>query len=270
MVRWLCLGILVLLPTPAWAWGEEGHSIVAEIAQRHLTDKTADEIDKLIGRGASLASISTWADDVRQDRPKSYNWHFVDIPLAVATYDETRDCEDTDRGDCAIKEIARNETVLRDTKASVTDRVEALKFLVHFVGDIHQPLHTVLEFRGGNDRHVVFFVDPIKEVRIPTNLHAVWDSGLIRAKYWSWGTYMDHLEAEWIPQQDVTALTKGTPVEWVEETHSAAVDLAGANVKENMGLHEDYLKKVEPVLDHQLGAAGLRLAAIFNDIFDPK
>jgi hypothetical protein len=116
----------------AWAWGQEGHSIVAEIAQRRLNAQALDHVRALL-KGASLASVASWADDVRGARQDTYNWHFVDIPLADDTYDPSRDCKlDPHKGDCAVAELAR---LKRDLVCAPTDEIkaEALKFTVHLL-----------------------------------------------------------------------------------------------------------------------------------------
>src|SRR5262245_53366941 len=101
---------LVLLATPnrVWAWGQEGHSIVAEIADLNLSALARSQVNALLGQNASLASVSSWADDIRDDRPETYNWHFVDVPKDADSYDASRDCLDTSHGDCAIKAIERS------------------------------------------------------------------------------------------------------------------------------------------------------------------
>src|SRR5262245_2559055 len=175
----LVLGLLHLQIQDARAWGSEGHSIVAEIAQRNLSPAARAQIAELLPNGASLASLSTWADDIRPIFDKSFNWHFVSIPLDQTDYDPIRHCSDTPRGDCVINAIDRFTKILGDRSAPIDTRREALKYLVHFVGDLHQPLHTVKDFLGGNQFEVRFFVDPRKKTIEDTNLHAVWDTGLI-------------------------------------------------------------------------------------------
>src|SRR4051794_26327152 len=83
----------------AWAWGQEGHSIVAEVAQRRLEPEPSRKVKAILGGEVSLASVASWADDVRGARPETYNWHFVDIPLAADAYDPARDCRPGDKGD---------------------------------------------------------------------------------------------------------------------------------------------------------------------------
>src|SRR5262249_13977234 len=161
------------------------------------------------GGEISLASISSWADDVRDARPQTYNWHFVDIPLSRTTYDPALDCRESPKGDCVIAAIERARTILADKSASTTERGEALKFLVHFVGDLHQPLQTVADNSGENDLKVSFFTDPTGRKREDTNLHAVWDVGLIRNRFWDWGTYVQWIETDWLARKDADKLSSG-------------------------------------------------------------
>ena len=173
----------------AFGWGQEGHAIVAEIAQRRLDPQTLAKIETLLKSEApsldapsvALASIGSWADDYRAQHPGTANWHFVDILYERGTYDPGVDCKpDPKAGDCIINAIDRARKTLADCGKPAEDRTEALKFLVHFVGDVHQPLHTAdRNDHGGNDVQVTFFGQPMK-------LHAVWDTGLIMHTVYAW------------------------------------------------------------------------------------
>jgi hypothetical protein len=169
------------------AWGPEGYAMIAEIAEIRLANSPVlDQIKQVLAADDShakhLDQIASWADAVRPARPETQNWHFVDIPLDAADYDAGRDCKQTDKGDCVIAAIQRSVAVLRDRNADSKARVEALKFIVHFVGDIHQPLHTVNDCskfpppecdRGGNKVKVRF------REHHSDNFHSVWDGGMI-------------------------------------------------------------------------------------------
>ena len=248
---------------PAFAWGPEGHSIVAEIAQRHLTPAAARQVRDILGN-ASLASVASWADDYRALHPDSSRWHFLDIPLDATDYDDARDCALTSEGDCVIHALARKLQELTAPDTSPEQRQQALKFVVHFVGDLNQPLHTVKELQGYNQMQVCYFSSPAKNDCVATNLHTVWDVGLIRSIFYGWGAYVDYLEYDWIPQQDIAALGAGTPVDWALEAHKAAREIAVANVAMNDALGADYLATVRPTLDRQLAVGGLRLASVLN------
>src|SRR5450631_1625345 len=102
----LALG-LALAALDAAAWGSDGHSIVGEIAQRRLGPGARAQVEALLGAGHSLASEGNWADDVRPARPETFNWHFVDIPIADATYDAAKQCAATPQGDCIVAELER-------------------------------------------------------------------------------------------------------------------------------------------------------------------
>ena len=117
VIAWL---ILLALIAQAQAWGPEGHSIVAEIAQRRLTPAVAARVREILGGNASLASIASFADDYRALHPATARWHFVDIPLAAQDYDEARDCAQSSEGDCVIHELARNLHDLTDPASSNT------------------------------------------------------------------------------------------------------------------------------------------------------
>lgn len=211
--------------------------------------------------GAHLADISTWADEVRRDHPESSRWHYVDIPYEAKSYDAARDCQTTDHGDCVIAEIARAEKALGDTSRSKADRAEALKFLVHFVGDMHQPLHSIERKdpvtgngdAGGNGVHVTFFGQP-------SNLHSVWDSGIVTHG----GVTLEQVQ-KWVTTQAEKALAKGDPVQWA----LAAPALAVSNtyvIPDDHQLSDEYVTKNVPVVVMQLGSAGVRLAAILNAV----
>jgi hypothetical protein len=262
----LSLSLLLCSGDRLWAWGQEGHSIIAEIADRNLSASAKSHVTALLGENASLASISSWADDIREERPDTSNWHFVDIPLNSDNYEPNRDCLDSSQGDCAVNAIERLRKALLDPAASLEDKKEALMFLVHFIGDIHQPLHAVGDYRGGNDYPVKFFVDPQKKTTEWTDLHAVWDSGLIRATVWDWGAYVRRLQADWLPGKDVKQLTAGTVVDWTVEAHKAGRDVA-FKAAMNADLGQDYLTFALPTVDRQLATAGLRLARVLNEIF---
>jgi nuclease S1 len=122
-----------------------------------------------------LYSIAAWADDVRRERPDTKGWHYVDIPLG-GKYDARRDCALPES--CVVQKINDLAKVLTDKNASREQRAEALKFIVHFVGDIHQPLHAVGEAKGGNGVHVRF-LDDDRCGRYECNLHGVWDTSMI-------------------------------------------------------------------------------------------
>jgi nuclease S1 len=264
----------------AGSWGQEGHSIVAEIAQRRLTPEALREVDRLLASDlnlpkhshVSLSSIASWADDYRSDQGhiETYNWHFVDIPYDRDTYDPLRDCsKDPVKGDCVINALARLVPELTDCWKKDTERAMALKFIVHFIGDLHQPLHATTRVNpdtdkddlGGNLIQVTFFGQV-------TNLHHVWDSDLILHKVYDWGEYVRRLETEWLPGKDIPALQGGDTVSWAQDAHHVA-QIVAYGFSPDHALGQDYYNAAIPMVDQQLALGGLRLARVLNEAFQP-
>ncbi len=252
--------LLLVVPNELFAWGGDGHKIVANIAEARLTPAARAQVQALLD-GAHLADVASWADEVRKDRPETSRWHYVDIPYGATSYDATRDCQATEHGDCVIAEIARAEKILGDTSQSKANRAEALKFLVHFVGDMHQPLHAIERRdpvtgngdRGGNDVHVTFLGTAV-------NLHAVWDSGIIAHG----GVTLEQVQ-KWLSTQDEKALAAGNPVQWALASHALAISNSYV-IPDDHQLNADYVNKNVPVVVEQLGSAGVRLAGILNSV----
>ena len=269
---WLAGLLAAMTVAQARAWGPEGHSIVAEIAQHRLTPQAAAAVESLLGRGRSLASVASWADDVREEEKGTTQWHFVDIPIDSSQYDPATECKPSDQGDCIVAELNRLQYDLR-CAGSDAARLRALKFAVHFLGDIHQPLHTVADKRGGNDIPVGVYLNGLAcsqacKTPLGSNFHAAWDVDLIRATVWDWGAYVDRLEGGWLkePEAQQPGIDGGTPVDWALETHAVA-QTVWRLLPLNHVIDDDYFRKVLPSLDRQLGVAGLRLARFLNDAY---
>jgi hypothetical protein len=260
--------LTLLTPSTLVGWGHEGHEIVASLAQTRLTENTKTGIRSLIG-DASLASIANWADEIRPDRDETYNWHFVDIPTDASGFSDERDCflpasshkgSATDHRNCVVDRIEIFKKVLSDSNASRDDRIEALKFLVHFVGDVHQPMHAIGEAAGGNGIAVTEF-GSTQCGRHPCNLHGAWDTGLIEHTGMGRDEYVAHLE-KLISDEHLTA--SGSPEDWANESHGYA---QVALLPDGAQVGEGYYQKEIIVVDERLALAGLRLAAILNEAF---
>jgi len=152
----------------------QGHQVIATVAEDHLSEQAKVMVQSLIGNN-HLYSVANWADEIRKARPETAAWHYVNIPLG-ATYNARQDCPTLKS--CVVRKIEEFVKVLKDKKASREQRADALKSVVHFVGDIHQPLHAVGEAEGGNRIHVRF-LDASRCGRYECNLHGVWDTSLI-------------------------------------------------------------------------------------------
>src|SRR5688572_22218198 len=147
-MRCLLVGLILwVCPTnPCLAWGEVGHHVVAEIAARHLSKEAEAGIEELLGKGAKrLAEVSFWADKIIDERRYTDDWHMVEIPHGAVRYDRARDCSNDS---CVVEKIKEFSRQLRDRELTKTEREEALKFLVHFVADVHVPIHAHARLNG--------------------------------------------------------------------------------------------------------------------------
>ena len=258
------------------AWGVSGHRVVARIAWERLTPVARSATSDLLDRGGADAFITaaTWADEIRNDRPGSYNWHFVDIRVPFDTYVPSRDCPPTERGDCVIAALARLRGTVIDPKRPAVERTEALKFIIHFVGDLHQPLHsTDNNDRGGNDVRIL----PLRtQDGRNTNLHSVWDTGLINLSTETEPARAERLLAG-LQAKPVDVL--GLDVErWVLESNRIGRQsvyaypsfTAGTTGADAIALDDAYRTTAVATIDRQLQVAGVRLGALLNSLFDPQ
>src|SRR5262245_18506631 len=235
----LLLSILASEPTAALAWGASGHAIVAEIAQRHLPPSTLRRLAALLGSNRSLASVAIWADTQAALRPATRRWHYVNIPVGSAVYDPARDCEDHADGDCLVAAVGRVQRTLAKRRRPAAERVDALRYLVHFIADAHQPLHCAERDgdAGGNRLAVQYFT-------VPHSLHQVWDFAMLEHVTFDLGEHV-RVAMEWLAKQDAAALAKVTPLDWILETHRLAVTVA-YDVPANLKLADGYHEKAMP------------------------
>jgi len=266
--------VAVLLPVAANAWWEKGHRLVAEIAWDHLTPVARKNVQFLLGK-ESLADISSWPDVYRPTVTQTGNWHFTDVPGDSDKYDRDRDCPvqpGTKKGsygdkvrDCATDRIPFFEKIVADQTADPSERATALKFLVHFVGDIHQPFHASGVEKGGNGIIVTAFGQPTCSSYATTskcNLHAIWDGFLIDRRKLTDKQYLAMLEGD-IKTNSVQA----GPIDPVAWTEQSKIISDAAMVKSGADIDEAYYQKFMPTIDRQLELGGLRLAAELNAAF---
>jgi hypothetical protein len=250
------VGVTVCLAVPASAWGPVAHRVVARVAARHLSPAARHETARLL-EGTSLADVAFWADEIRERRPDTARWHYVDIPLRADDYRPSRDCRTTPRGDCIIAALERERAMLADHAASDDRRAEALRFVVHLIGDLHQPLHCADDGdHGGNAVEVSF-------LGRPERLHAVWDGGLLAASGLGEGAWVERVATR---ASDLRRLARGTLVDWALETHHAAVEHAYV-IPPSHRLDRRWVAANEPVVERQLALAAIRLAQVLNQAF---
>lgn len=264
------LALLALLPAPLLAWGAKGHSIVAEIAERGLSPNVAQQVRDLTF-AAPLRDSASLPDDWRAQETRGERQgntgalHYSNIPNDIATFDRARDCKEDQ---CVVAAIEKYIAVLRDKTQSKDKRREALIFVVHFVGDVHQPLHAA----GGQVKNSeTGAMEPdlggnkvkVRYLGAESNLHSVWDSMLIE-----WGPatveeYATHLLEYELRGRPVAELQTGTPIDWINESHYAAVKYGYAIGNGNIG--SDYAQHNIGIVYERLLRGGLRLRKVLED-----
>ena len=306
----LCAVVFLARAPSAFAWGCDGHKVVATIAYERLSPKAKAAANSLLARlqvdpavshyctsdGNLFVDVSTWADDIRKVRPETASWHYVNLPLGTTKYD-AKYCPAKES--CVVEAIEKQLAILRDEKASATDRSMALLFVIHLVGDLHQPLHDAdNNDRGGNCVPVTFYgtapVEGENESFRP-NLHSVWDVDLVTKAMGgkSVADFAAFLEGEFGGETGAWAKERVNLTGWaVEGERLAEKDVYGElprriEIEERVGmkycsddhgvgdrmeqLHEvvdeNYERATREMLERQLAAAGVRLAAILNDVW---
>ena len=204
--------------------------------------------------------MSTWADEIRPQHPETRRWHFVSIPIHPAAgepsgYDSARDCP---QDECVVAKIEEFERVLADPQASERQRLEALKYVVHFIGDLHQPLHASNnDDRGGNEVAVTFMGQQ-------ASLHAVWNSAIIGpAVKGDERAYALRLAGD-ITLAERQQWSAGSAVSWANESYSIAVHMIYGQLPHGGTLPDIYETEALPIVNQQLSRAGVRLAVVLN------
>ena len=268
-----CFVAFVAANTSLFAWGVQGHRLVALVATNHLTAVAKQNVAWLLAP-ESLGDIASWADEVQGGINQTALWHYVNIPADARSYDRDRDCprqpgvtagsrNDAWR-DCVVDRIGYHEQRLADTKLDRADRAIALKFLVHFVGDIHQPLHASAIERGGNGILVRVFgsdtcgSDPARQS--PCNLHSAWDSLMIGHSNRDDRAFLKVLENR-LTADRLLNKPAGTPAEWAME--SLAISNA-IMLPQQGNVDEAYYAKNIVVIEQRIAQAGARLAQLLN------
>lgn len=241
-------------PLSVTRWWDLGHRIVARLADLRLTPHTRDAVREILD-GQSMDDASVWADDIKNYRHDADPLHYVNIPVKTTIYRPSQHCP---KGLCIIAAIEHDRRVLADPRAHRDDKAEALRFLIHFMADLHQPLHDADNAdRGGNQRLVNFLGHD-------TNLHKVWDGELIDSSGVNQAGYFAYLRAL-MDSLDVSSLERGSVVDWALEGHRIAVEDAYGRIPVSGHIGRGYLEVNRPVIDRQLIAAGVRLAKLLNE-----
>lgn len=314
LVGSLLLLAVVSLPSSALAWGCKGHQVVALLAEKHLNPHALAMAKKILaewpidpslsryckeGGSDPLADASTWPDDIRPLRPDTPPWHYIDIPRGNKIHDVEKFCDPKEG--CVTRAVTEEIALLRSSEADPQKRADALRFLIHFVGDLHQPLHaTTNNDQGGNCVPVVFF-DLQPQVRNPQsesyapNLHGVWDTNILEratagktvdevaseldqsfhVKIAGWQKGRANVDAwAWESFQVASKNVYGQlPVPIASEAPQTVKSCADDNhvsarmLKLNEHLAESYQAMAVPIVRERLAQAGARLAMLLNQLW---
>ncbi len=262
--------ILICVPQFAFAWGELGHRTVAEIAALFLSEQTKAEVEKLLGDGsakAAMVDVAVWADE--NVRPESYSWHTVDIPSDGIRYNRARDCKNDD---CIVEKIKEFTQIVGDRRVARPQRIESLKYLIHFVGDLHMPLHAYAPLNHPSGTWVRIGERTQK-------LHLWWDNEFVE-EFGLGPTELANLLVAEITTDQRKAWSDGSAEDWANESFNMAREFvarhnmtsivrAGDNSQETpIVLPTSVIDEVKRVVAHRLKMAGVRLAWLLNHAFE--
>lgn len=234
-------------------WGNTGHRAVGEIATKHLSKRTQRKINDLLN-GQSLAMVSTFGDDIKSDKAfRKYSvWHYVNLNDNDTYQSSTKNA----KGDL-VTGIEKCKQVLLDKNASKEDKAFHLKMLVHFIGDLHQPMHVGrVSDRGGNDFQVNWF-------NRGTNMHRVWDSQMIDSFNMTYTELASNTAV--LSKAQIKELQKGSVVEWANESKGLAQMIYGS-AKTGEKLSYRYMYDHFQTVRSQLQKGGIRLAKVLNEV----
>ncbi len=255
LARYLTVAALLLTAaTPTLAWGPIGHATVAGMAQQRVSEPVRREIRALLQADdeSTLVDVAVWADDLRDTDPARFRatskWHYVNFSSDACRYDAGRDCRG---GECVVAQVARNTDILADRSRPRAERADALRFVTHFVADVHQPLHaSPRRDKGGSSVQ-------LRYGRENWNLHSVWDSLILKSAQRRWPDYAATLAAgtDW-------SAAAGSPAQWAEESCRIVRD---GNVYPGGGRIDDaWLARQRPVAEKRVQQAAARLADLLE------
>lgn len=268
----LCLGAT----STALAWAPLGHALVGELAQRHLEPQAQAEVATLLAGEPkpTLAGVASWADELRNTDPERFKatsrWHYINAKGGGCDFDLARDCPN---GDCVTGALDRQLAILADRKQPLAARRDALKFVVHLVGDQHQPMHAGNRTDSGGNRFQVSLRTPLEPEAyarksyvdgvMGTNLHSVWDYYILASRGLALRDYADVLDAG-ITTPAAPRRGAGVLVEW-SASSCRLIDVHGLYPGEDQHkLDHAYLDKFRPLAEARVQLAGKRLAQMLN------
>lgn len=253
-------GLVLMYAAPAAAWGHDGHRAVCLVAWEQLTGTARRHVSDLLGVQGDMAFADTcaWADEIIKTRPETAAWHGISLPKDARAFDLARDCPAP--GACVVEQVERHARVLK-SGAPKNERADALKFLAHLIGDLHQPLNIgFTDHRSGKQISGMFH-------GFASTLHAVWDQGLLATLVppGKDGAPIIFNAAAWTGR--LYGADKKTPLAWANETLWITVAPPTGYLGNQGGdfFGERYIRQNRPVALEQIDKAGVRLADVLND-----
>jgi len=253
MSKFIIAALLSSLSFQVYSWGQTGHRVTGAIAEKHLTRKAKRMINKLL-INEDLAEASTFSDEHRSNPSEFWKktanpWHYVNVHEGDV-YKKA-----PPEGD-AVTALEMFSKQLKSKEASLEEKQIALKFIVHIIGDLHQPFHSgTNKDRGGNDIKVIFFGQE-------TNIHRVWDEHLIDNQKLSYSEWTYRLNRK-ISKENVKQWSQIDPRVWIAESQKLRLGLYPEKEK----LFFDYQYKAIPIIRKRLQIGGIRLAAYLNKLY---
>ena len=256
----LAAAVLFVFSSMCYGWSQEGHLIIVRIAESYLTPKTKAAVAELLGK-ETPCDVAVWADYIRTQ--PGYEWtkplHVASVPDNASKFNMERDC----KHGCNVSAILKFTDILEKKTASRKEQVEAIKFLFHFVGDIHEPIHVTSRDQDKiNGIELKFFSEPI-------SLHKIWDAYILLRAVKTWESYADDLQKKITPEQFAKWSAVTDPAIWADESHAVTVKYA-YDIPKDKKIDQAYCDRCLPVLNERLQQGGVRLATRLNAIFDPK
>lgn len=252
------IAIFLILTIALISWGGAGHRTVASVAERHLLPNVTNVVSAYL-EGQQMTDVASWADEVR-DQPEYKHtapWHFLNLPLGL-NHDDFIKFVNGQTNDNIYSAILKAEETLQDNSAAVKTRQDALKFLIHFIGDAHQPMHVSRkEDKGGNTIQVRFD-------NKGTNLHSLWDSKLIEHEHLNDAGLTTACDKA--TPDEISKWQNDAPIEWLWESYQISSQLY-SEAETNKDIDEAYYNKWIPVIHQRINQAGIRLAGELNRIF---
>lgn len=272
MRRILTLLTVLFLPFSAFPWGAVGHETIAYIAEQNLSPETLAKIKPLLG-GMSIEEAAVWADQYKQTHRTTAPWHYINLPVKEKVEEiQVQGFKGQKHGNNIINQLEKDIETLKDPATAVADRQKALWFVIHFVGDLHQPLHVADDNDGGGNSKKVRFFSPVSSSNRGhlTNLHSLWDN-LIEVKAGEDPRELGAALNKKITSAERQEWTSGSIETWVFESYTLAklkiYPDVGPDNSSVTALKRNYYARMRPVVDEQLEKAGVRLAKMLEEVF---